>query len=72
LCGSKRGDRDRLAAARELLDSGFDRALQAGDLIMMGRKLSEPSAEELIALNARLVSSGAVGDTEQPDAEAVH
>jgi hypothetical protein len=57
--------RDRLAAAMHLLDRGFGRPTQAIDLIMLGKKISELSNEELAELNSRLVAGGA-GETEQP------
>jgi hypothetical protein len=42
-------------------------------MVLIGKKLSELSTQELIELNSRLVSSGAVGDTERsPAEEAVH
>jgi hypothetical protein len=67
VCAEAKMDRDRLAAARELLDRGFGRAVQAVDLIMMGKKLTVSTAE-LIALNQRFALLGAavVG---QPPAE---
>jgi hypothetical protein len=72
ICAEAKADSDRSAAACELLDRSFGRAIQAVDGIMLGRKLSELSTEELIALDACLVSSGAV-DAEQPPAEeALH
>ena len=71
ICTKAKADRDRLAAARELLDRGFGRAIQAVDVIMLGRKLTELSTEELIALNARL-STGATIDSEQPNEESLH
>jgi hypothetical protein len=39
---------------------------------MLGKKLSELSTEELVALNSRLVSSGAVGAGQPPAEEAIH
>jgi hypothetical protein len=67
ICAEAKMGRRRLAAACELLDRGFGRAIQAVDVIMLGRKLSELSTDELIALNSRLVSSDAV-DAGQPAA----
>ena len=47
--------------------------MQAIDLITLGKKLSELTTEELVALNARLVSSDTAVDAEQPPAkEIVH
>jgi hypothetical protein len=40
-------------------------------MLMIGKKLSELSVEELTALNARLVSYGAV-DVERPPAEELN
>src|SRR5262249_16347587 len=37
----KGNNRDRLTAARELLDRGFGRPIQAVDMILIGKKLSE-------------------------------
>src|SRR5215470_17079857 len=61
--------RDRVAAANAILDRGFGRPTQAIDFIMLGKKLSELSTEELVELNSRLVTSGAAGDAEQPTEE---
>jgi hypothetical protein len=58
--------RDRLAAAMCLLDRGFGKPTQAIDIIMLGKKISELSNEELAELNARLVTND-VG--EQPRVE---
>jgi hypothetical protein len=52
----------RFGAANALLDRGFGRPTQAIDLVMVGRKLSELSTEELTALNASLVSAAAAAD----------
>jgi len=61
-------ERNRLVAARELLDRGYGRPVQAIDMIMAGKKLSELTADELAAFEARLMSE-AVHDAEpvQPD-----
>jgi hypothetical protein len=47
--------------------------LQAGsiDLVLMGRKITELSKDELLALDAMFTSMGAVG-AEQQDQEALH
>jgi hypothetical protein len=68
ICSSAKADRDRLAAARELLDRGFGRAVQALDLVLMGRKITDLSRDELLALDALFESAGVVG-AEQPPAE---
>jgi len=68
----KGNSRDRLTAAKEILDRGFGRPIQAVDMIMIGKKLSELSLAELTALNSRLISSGAVIDAEPQAEEAVH
>jgi len=71
ICAEAKMDRDRLAAARELLDRGFGRSVQAIDLVLMGRKITELSRDELLALDAMFVSAGVT--TKQPPAEeAVH
>jgi len=69
ICEKAKSERDRLTAARELLDRGFGRPIQAVDMIMIGKKLSELSMEELTALNSRLISSGAVIDADPLQAE---
>ena len=72
ICEKAKADRDRLAAARELLDRGFGRAIQSIDLVLMGRKITELSRDELLALDAMFASAG-VGATKQPPAEeAIH
>jgi hypothetical protein len=71
ICAEAKADRDRLAAARELLDRGFGRSVQALDLVMMGRKLTELSKDELIALDALFASAAVVG-AELPAEEQVH
>jgi hypothetical protein len=72
ICAEAKADRDRLAAARELLDRGFGRSVQAIDLVLMGRKITELSKDELLALDAMFVSAGAIGTEEPPAQEAVH
>ena len=71
ICTEAKADRDRLAAARELLDRGFGRPVQSIDLIMMGRKLTELSRDELVALDA-LYTAVPVGAIEPPAEEAIH
>jgi Family of unknown function (DUF5681) len=72
ICGNAKADRDRLAAARELLDRGFGRSVQAIDLVLMGRKITELSRDELVALDALLASAAAVGTEESPGPEALN
>jgi len=72
ICEKAKADRDRLAAARELLDRGFGRAIQSIDLVLMGRKITELSRDELLALDA-MFASAVPGATKQPPAEeALH
>jgi hypothetical protein len=52
-------ERNRLSAARELLDRGYGRPLQMIDASLLQRKLSELSPDELAALEARLVTAQA-------------
>jgi hypothetical protein len=49
-------ERNRLAAARELLDRGYGRPLQMIDASILTKKLSELNADELAALEARLLT----------------
>jgi hypothetical protein len=51
-------ERNRLVAAREILDRGFGRPLQMIDALMMTKKLTELSPDELAALEARLLTAG--------------
>jgi hypothetical protein len=71
ICEKAKADRDRLAAARELLDRGFGRSVQALDLVLMGRKITELSRDELLVLDAMFSSAGA-GAAKQPNEEALH
>ena len=72
ICTKAKADRDRLGAARELLDRGFGRSVQALDLVLMGRKITELSRDELLALDA-MFASAVPGATKQPPAEeALH
>jgi hypothetical protein len=52
-------ERNQLAAARELLDRGYGRPVQAIDMLAAGKKLSELSADELAAFEARLMTAAA-------------
>ena len=66
ICLHAQADRDRLVAAKELLDRGYGRALQPVDLVLLGRKLSEMSTEELVSINARLISAPIIDITPEP------
>jgi hypothetical protein len=52
-------ERNRLVAARELLDRGYGRPVQMLDAVLLGKKLNELSPEELASLESRLMSSAA-------------
>jgi chemotaxis receptor (MCP) glutamine deamidase CheD len=52
-------ERNKLVAARELLDRGYGRPVQAIDMLTAGKKLSELTPEELRSVAARLVSDAA-------------
>jgi Family of unknown function (DUF5681) len=56
ICASGKTERDKLAAARELLDRGFGKPVQAVDLILMAKKVTELSDYELEQLQLRLAS----------------
>jgi hypothetical protein len=58
-------ERNRLAAAGQLLDRGYGKPLASIDLITAGRKLTELNPDELAAFQARLVSVAA--DDVEPD-----
>jgi hypothetical protein len=62
--------RDRLATANTPLDRGFGKPTQSIDLIMLGKTNSELSTAELIELNSRLSSSGAL--TGEPKQRELH
>jgi hypothetical protein len=62
---------NRVACAKEILDRGYGRPIQAVDMVLISKKLSELSTQELLELNSRLVSSGAVG-AQPPAEEAIH
>lgn len=64
-------ERNKLTAARELLDRGYGRPVQAIDMITAGKKLSELTTEELAAFEARLVSAAA-GDAEPSQGDMFH
>jgi hypothetical protein len=50
-------ERNRLVAARELLDRGYGRPIQMVDASILMKKLSELSPEELAGLEARLLTA---------------
>jgi hypothetical protein len=52
-------ERNRLVAARELLDRGYGRPVQQIDALLLGKKLHELTPEELATLEARLMTSAA-------------
>jgi hypothetical protein len=58
-------ERNKLVAARELLDRGYGRPVQMVDASLISKKLTELTPEELAAFEARLLSRAA------DDAEAV-
>jgi Family of unknown function (DUF5681) len=64
-------ERNRLSAARELLDRGFGRPLQSIDVLTLGRKLSELSPAELETVEARLMTSAA-DDAEPAQGDMFH
>lgn len=64
-------ERNKLTAARELLDRGYGRPVQAIDMITAGKKLSELTAEELAAFEARLVTAAA-SDAEPAQGDMFH
>jgi hypothetical protein len=66
-CGS---DRDRLAAATQILDRGFGKPLQMIDAAILTKKLTELSATELDALQARLLTEAAALPPPAPEAPA--
>lgn len=68
-------ERNRLAAARELLDRGYGKPVAAIDLITAGKKLSELLPSELEALEARLMSAAtgeAASELEPPQSDLFH
>jgi hypothetical protein len=52
-------ERNKLTAARELLDRGYGRPVQAIDMLAAGKKLSELSPAESAAFEARLMTAAA-------------
>jgi len=64
----KGNERNQLAAARELLDRGYGRALQTIDASIIRKKLTELTPAELDAFEARLVT-GAADDVSDEQTE---
>jgi hypothetical protein len=52
-------ERNKLVAARELLDRGYGRPVQMLDMMMVGKKLNEMTPAELESFEARLVTAAA-------------
>jgi hypothetical protein len=52
-------ERNRLVAARELLDRGYGRPIQMVDALLLGKKMSDMTHEELATLETRLMTSAA-------------
>jgi hypothetical protein len=61
-------ERNQLAAARELLDRGYGRPIQMIDASVLRKKLNELTADEITALEARLVTD-ACADSEEAHAD---
>jgi hypothetical protein len=62
---AREGEREasRVAAATALLDRGYGRPPQAVDMrLLLNKRLSELTAEELVMLEAQLVAMGAAED----------
>ena len=59
-------ERNRLAAARELLDRGYGRPIQMVDASILTKKLNDLTPDELAALEARLLT-GASEDAPRQD-----
>lgn len=64
-------ERNRLTAARELLDRGYGKPVQAIDMLAFGKKLSELTPAELAAVEARLMTAAA-DDAGHPQGELFH
>jgi hypothetical protein len=60
-------ERNKLVAAREILDRGYGRPVQMIDASVIQKKLSELSADELAALEARMLTAAADAEPEQRD-----
>src|SRR5712672_830424 len=66
-------ERNQLSAARDLLDRGYGRPIQAIDMIAAGKKLSELTADELAAFEARLMTAAAAAaDAEPAQGDLLH
>jgi len=57
-------ERNKLAAAIALLDRGYGKPLQMIDAMLLQKKISELSPEELATLEARLLTSPAIESEE--------
>jgi hypothetical protein len=64
-------ERNKLVAARELLDRGYGRPVQMIDASLISKKLTELTPEELAAFEARLLTSAA-DDAEATQGEFFH
>jgi len=64
-------ERNKLVAARELLDRGYGRPVQMIDASLLSKKLTELTPDELAALEARLLTAAAA-DTEPAQRELFH
>src|SRR5437764_12444772 len=60
-------ERNRLAAARELLDRGYGRPIQMVDASILTKKLNELTPDELAALEARLLTAASEDAQRQDD-----
>jgi hypothetical protein len=54
--------RDRVTAAVHLLDRGYGKPAASLDIVILGKKISELSTQELIELNSRLPGVAPVSD----------
>ncbi len=61
-------ERNKLVAARELLDRGYGRPIQMIDASLVTKKLNEMTPEELAAFEARLLT-GAADEAEAAQTE---
>lgn len=59
-------ERNRLVAARELLDRGYGRPIQAVDVLTLSKKLNEMTPDELAGLEARLLTRQYDDDRDEP------
>jgi hypothetical protein len=64
-------ERNKLVAARELLDRGYGRPVQMIDASLVSKKLTELSPDELAAFEARLMM-GAADDAETAQKDFFH